>query len=92
MSSKLVHLIIKGKVQGVFYRASTLQMARQLKLVGWVQNCSNGSVEVEAQGIEENIDELIKWCKKGPQFATVNDVQVKVLANLIDYSSFEIRH
>ncbi len=70
-------LIISGKVQGVFYRASCQEVAQRLGLTGWVKNLSGGQVEVLAQGEKERIEKLIQWCKKGPPSAMVSDVNVK---------------
>ncbi|MFQ5682312.1 MAG: acylphosphatase, partial [Candidatus Binatia bacterium] len=61
-----VHLIIQGKVQGVFFRASTLEQATQLKLKGWVRNCWEGFVEVVAEGPRKDVECLVRWCRRGP--------------------------
>lgn len=70
-------LIISGKVQGVFYRASCQDVAVKHGLSGWVSNLSNGKVEVLAQGKKEDIEKLIEWCKKGPPSARVIDVSIE---------------
>ena len=92
MHNKRIQLIISGRVQGVFYRVNTQQKAQQLHLVGWVRNCTDGTVETEAQGTEENITEFTNWCKEGPQFAKVQSVKTQELDQLTDETSFEIRH
>jgi acylphosphatase len=71
-----VHLLIKGKVQGVFYRASAKDIAEQLSLSGWVKNTKDGDVEAMATGDEDRIKEFIEWCKKGPSRAEVTKVIV----------------
>lgn len=71
-----VHLLIKGKVQGVFYRASAKEVADQLQLTGWVKNTREGNVEAMATGSNEQLQQFISWCKQGPSRAVVNDVQV----------------
>jgi acylphosphatase len=71
-----VHLLIKGKVQGVFYRASAKDVARDLKLCGWVRNTREGDVEAMATGDKDRLDEFIAWCKKGPSRAEVTNVIV----------------
>ncbi len=80
-----------GRVQGVFFRQSTADQARLLGLTGWVANQDDGSVKVEAQGPEEQLESLIIWCKKGPPSARVDDVEL-VWIEQIDpsYSRFEI--
>lgn len=69
---------VTGKVQGVFFRASTQEEARQLGLHGWVRNESDGSVRIEAEGNEESLDQLVAWCRKGPAQAWVSNVTVQV--------------
>ena len=72
-----VHLMVSGKVQGVYYRASCLEMAQELGLTGWVKNLSNGNVEILAQGEKEKLEKLIEWCKKGPSGAMVSNINVQ---------------
>jgi acylphosphatase len=85
-----IRAIVSGRVQGVSYRASTVQKARQLGLVGWVRNLANGDVELEAEG--ESIDELIAWCKQGPPAARVDRVTVEEIALAGDEASFDVRY
>ena len=75
-SSVRVHVTIHGRVQGVYFRASTVYQAQNLGLTGWVRNCLDGSVEATAEGTREKLDELIAWCKKGPNGARVTNVEV----------------
>jgi acylphosphatase len=70
------HVMIRGRVQGVYFRASTVYEAQNLGLTGWVRNCPDGSVEAVAEGTREKLDELIAWCKKGPSGARVKNVEV----------------
>jgi acylphosphatase len=69
-----VHLLIKGKVQGVFYRATARDMAEELGIKGWVRNTEEGHVEAVASGPQEKLDQFIQWCRKGPSQAVVTDV------------------
>ena len=66
---------ISGRVQGVFYRASTVERAQALGLVGWVRNAADGSVELEAQGGRREIEALLTWCRTGPAAADVAAVE-----------------
>lgn len=68
--------MVRGRVQGVGYRASCAQRAQELGLSGWVRNCDDGSVALEAQGPTEAVDELLRWCHRGPSSAAVRDVVV----------------
>ncbi len=76
---KRIHAKVTGRVQGVFYRASTLDTARALGLTGWVKNMPDGSVELEAQGPEEKIQQLVVWLNQGPPHARVSNVHVTEL-------------
>lgn len=66
-----IHLLIKGKVQGVFYRATAKEMAIKVGVGGWIKNTEEGNVEVVASGREEAINQFINWCKQGPSGAVV---------------------
>jgi acylphosphatase len=71
-----VHLLIKGKVQGVFYRVSARKMALEFGLTGWVKNTREGDVEAMVSGQPETINKFTDWCKKGPSRAAVAEVTV----------------
>ncbi len=77
MALKQVHLIIQGRVQGVFFRASTQREARRLGVSGWVRNRPDGGVETVAEGDEEVLRELIAWSHRGPSAARVDSVEVR---------------
>jgi acylphosphatase len=70
-----VRLVARGRVQGVFYRASTREQARALGLTGWVRNLPDGSVEVLAEGPRERLERLVAWCRQGPPAARVSAVE-----------------
>jgi len=71
-----VHVFISGKVQGVFFRSSTKDRADELNLTGWVRNLADGRVEAVFEGEEGNVEKMAQWCRKGPEYARVNDVEV----------------
>ena len=71
-----VHVIISGRVQGVWYRASTKQKAEELGLTGWVKNTVDGNVEAVFAGDESTVDEMVAWCRVGPSLARVTDVKI----------------
>ncbi len=71
------HLLITGKVQGVFYRASAKEKALMLGISGWIKNTKEGAVEAIITGSQENIETFIDWCKQGPRHAIVENVIVK---------------
>lgn len=70
-----VAMIVNGRVQGVFYRDSTMRKARELGLAGYVRNLPDGNVEVVAQGTTAALEDLIRWCRSGPPAAVVTDIQ-----------------
>ena len=73
---KRVHVIIYGRVQGVWFRAHTKKIADKLGIKGWVRNLPDGSVEAVFEGNEESIEEMIKWCHQGPPLARVDRVEI----------------
>lgn len=81
---KSVTIKVKGKVQGVFYRASTKSKADELGVNGFVRNEPDGSVFIEAEGSSEAIDRFVSWCKQGPARAVVEHITVteQVLKNV----------
>ena len=74
---KRAHVYIYGKVQGVWFRAHTKEMAIKLNIKGWVRNLADGSVEAVFEGIEEHVDQMIHWCNKGSPRARVSKVDVE---------------
>lgn len=77
MGQKQVHLLVRGRVQGVFFRASTEREARRLGVFGWVKNRPDGSVEIVAEGPERALAELVQWAHKGPTAARVDYVHIQ---------------
>jgi acylphosphatase len=71
-----VHLLIKGKVQGVSYRVGAKEMAEKLALTGWIKNTAHGHVEAIVKGEEESLQQFIGWCRKGPEKAVVTNVVI----------------
>jgi acylphosphatase len=74
---KHVSIRIYGRVQGVFFRASTKELAEELAIHGSVRNERDGSVAIEAEGADQAIDNFVEWCKKGPKLATVERCEVR---------------
>ncbi|MFZ5484186.1 MAG: acylphosphatase [Pseudomonadota bacterium] len=70
------HLVIRGRVQGVYYRESMRIEAERLGVTGWVRNRSDGSVEAMVQGMPDAVATLIDWSRHGPPAAQVADVAV----------------
>jgi acylphosphatase len=70
-------VVIRGRVQGVFFRAETGERARALGLAGWVRNNPDGTVEAVLQGDRDRVDSMLVWCRRGPGAAYVEDVEVE---------------
>jgi len=77
---KTIRLTIKGKVQGVFYRATAKDVADLTGVKGWVRNLPDNNVEITATASEEALQKFISWCKQGPPKARVDDVIVEELS------------
>jgi acylphosphatase len=90
MGLKQVHLHVRGRVQGVYFRASTQREAKRIGLSGWVKNRPDGAVEVLAEGEEEGLKELIAWAQKGPSAARVERVDVRWRGFVGDFPDFRI--
>lgn len=70
------HVFVSGRVQGVFYRATTRDTARQKGVDGWVKNLDDGRVEAVFEGDSETVAEMVEWCHTGSPQARVEDVEV----------------
>jgi len=86
-----VHILIKGLVQGVFFRQTTQQMAEILGLKGWVRNTPDGKVEAVFEGEKEKVEKMLDWAKKGPTSARVDGVDVKWEEYKGEFKEFEKR-
>lgn len=83
-----VHLIIKGRVQGVYFRLSTKEEADDLGLTGWARNLPDGAVEVVAEGPEDDIEDFVDWCRQGPPMARVDSVDIQRLEATGEFTGF----
>ena len=88
---KRVRAVVHGDVQGVGFRAATAQEARRAGVAGWVRNLRDGSVEVDAEGPAEAVDQLIKWLRRGPSLARVTRVDVNDSHLSVGLEGFTIR-
>jgi acylphosphatase len=71
-----VRIVVRGRVQGVFFRASLSELARSLGLDGWVSNRPDGAVAAVIQGDDSRVERAIAWCRHGPELARVDSVEV----------------
>jgi acylphosphatase len=77
---KTVRLIVRGRVQGVFFRAYTKETADRLGISGWVKNLPDKSVEITATGNQESLQQFISWCRLGPTKARVDELKIEETA------------
>jgi len=87
--TKHIDIIVKGKVQGVFYRASTKAVADQLRVKGLVSNDAAGDVIIEAEGDDLALEMFLDWCHEGPEHAIVTSVETHE-GELKNYRNFEV--
>lgn len=83
-----LRLVIYGRVQGVCFRDSMRREAQRMAIAGWVRNRSDGTVEAVVHGEPAEVDVVVRWAKRGPEFAQVE--QVEIMPHEGDYVSFEI--
>ena len=90
MVNQRVHIFVKGKVQGVFFRQTTKNMAEKKGVTGWVRNLKDGRVEAVLEGQDINVSEVVEWSHRGPPNAIVEDVQIVNEKYKGEFSKFEI--
>ncbi len=86
------HVIITGRVQGVFFRANTVRAAERCGVSGWVRNRRDETVEAVFEGEPSRVEEVLAWCRKGDPPADVKDVHVKWEDYAGEYVGFSIAY
>lgn len=86
------HVIIRGRVQGVFFRMETQRAAERLGVFGWVKNRADGTVEAVFEGEKEKVDAVIDWCRRGPRHADVKGVDIHEENYTGEFNDFSITH
>jgi acylphosphatase len=89
MSRVALHLVIHGRVQGVFFRESMRQQAVHLNVDGWARNQADGTVEAVIQGSAESVSKLLKWAQRGPPLAKVTRIDQDAASG--EWLTFEVR-
>ena len=88
-----LRVVVRGVVQGVFFRWNARVRAQQLGVFGFVRNLPDGeSVEVVAEGEKPRLEAFLEWCKRGPDDASVNDSKVEWLPFKNEFKDFQIRY
>ena len=83
-------IVVRGRVQGVFFRASAQQEGLRFGLTGEVRNLPDGSVEAIVEGDKKAVEEFAAWCRRGPPSAEVEDVQVKLRSDRGEFRTFTV--
>ena len=86
------HVIISGRVQGVFFRVETQRAAEGFGVFGWVRNKRDGTVEAVIEGRQQDVDAMLSWCRQGPRMARVDEVEVKWQDYTGEYKGFDITY
>jgi acylphosphatase len=84
-------VIVSGRVQGVFFRYQTRNVAKKLGVTGWVRNSPDERVEAVFEGEKEKVEKIVEFCKTGPPGAKVNNIDVKWETYSGEFRDFEIR-
>lgn len=91
MAAARAHLVVTGRVQGVWFRGSMQEEARRLGVTGWVRNLRDGGVEAEAEGERGAVEALVAWAHGGPPGALVDAVRVDWIAPAGESGGFVVR-
>ncbi len=86
-----IYVLVSGKVQGVFFRSGTKKRADELRLKGWVRNLDDGRVEAVFEGEQEKVEKMVEWCRKGTDYADVQNIQVISEKYTGEFEDFSVR-
>ncbi|MDD5112211.1 MAG: acylphosphatase [Candidatus Altiarchaeota archaeon] len=92
MDTIRAHVIVSGRVQGVFFRSNAKKQAVIRGLTGFVRNMPDRRVEVVFEGEKEVVESMVDWCKRGPEFAFVEHMDVEWLKATKEFTAFDIRY
>ena len=90
MSQRRVHIFVKGKVQGVYFRQGMKDIAEKKNVTGWVQNLQDKRVEAVLEGKDTDVNSVMEWSHMGPPNAMVDDVEIIIENYKSEFSKFEI--
>lgn len=92
MATVRAHIYVEGMVQGVFYRANTVNKASSLGVVGWVRNTPDGGVEAIFEGEKDAVENVVEWCSEGPPGARVRNVNTTWEEPTGEFNGFSIKY
>lgn len=90
MTKQRVHLFVKGRVQGVFFRQALKVMAKKNNVFGWVKNLKDGRVETILEGEDIDVSHIVEWCHAGPANARVEDIEIRNEKFVGEFSKFDV--
>ena len=90
MGQKRLHVIVRGRVQGVYYRASAQREAKRLGLTGWTKNRHDTAVEVVVEGEEDQVKDFLSWAQTGPSTARVEKTETRWRSYTGEFEDFRI--
>jgi acylphosphatase len=88
---KQINVVVRGRVQGVYFRQSTARLANTIGVKGWVRNQTDGTVEVMAVGTPVQLNQLLGFLRRGPRAAEVDDVETEVVTPVESFAGFYVR-
>lgn len=86
-----IRILIEGRLQGMNFRYHTQQQAEKLGLVGFVRNLSDGRIEIDAQGEEDKIEQMLAWCQEGPQNTQIKSILFRYDEPVERHTDFVVR-
>ena len=92
MAKTRAHVLVSGKVQGVFFRQNTRRQAKVRGVTGWVRNTVDGDVEAVFEGEEQAVNEIVDYCRHGPSFAKVENIQVAYEPYKGEFKDFSVNY
>lgn len=92
MMKARAHVLVSGRVTGVFFRHHTAELARRLGVTGWVRNLPDGRVEAVFEGDREKVEQMVEFCRRGPPAAEVAGVEVSWEEHRGEFRGFSIRY
>ncbi len=90
MGQKRLHVIVRGRVQGMYYRASAQREAKRLGLTGWTKNRHDNAVEVVVEGEEDQVKDFLSWAQTGPSTARVDKTETRWRSYTGEFDDFRI--
>jgi len=90
MKQQRVHLLVSGKVQGVFFRQALKVVAKKNNVLGWVRNLKDGHVEAILEGDNKSINSVVEWTRVGPANSRIDDIEVINEEFKNEFSTFEV--